>query len=467
MEFDRIPPHDIPAERAVIGSMLLNPDAVERAVTILGDAGAESFYAPAHVYIYRSIVKLYDSKTPIDVLLIIDELTRSERLGQAGGLDYIVEISGSAPTSANISYYALIVKHRYTLRQIISNASNAIQEAYDLPEDVDALIEDIQARTGALVQAPEDALKHISSVTPEFREYMVKVARGEIPPGLMTGIRNLDEQTGGLRQGDYFVIAARTSVGKTAFALNVAAGVMQNIPQPKIVIYSMEMKNNQLLARLCQSLNSVNFRYMEKGGDVEENITLMDEALDLISSTNLFIDDTSNQNIQDVVRKTRAFQSQHGDPDLLIIDYLQLMTAKGKFSNRNEELSYISRTVKGLAGEMRCPVLVLSQFNRENPGKRPLMSQLRESGSIEQDADSILILHPDQDDLKFNILWCHLDKQRNGPTGVFPVRFTKKYQLMESITKEEAKEGSYREAGPRIEFDEPITEEERQEQIPF
>lgn len=381
---------------------------------------------------------------------------------------YLAEISGLAPTSENMEYYAKIVKHRYTLRQIISNASSAIEEAYDLPEDVDSLVEDIQARTGALVQVPEDTLRHISRVTPEFREYMIKVARGEISAGLMTGLRNLDELTGGLKPGDYFVIGARPSVGKTAFALNVAAQVMQNIRPAKIVIFSMEMKNNQLLARLCQSLNSVNIRFMEQGAEVDENIKLMDEALDLISSTNLFIDDTSNQKIQDVVRKMRAFQTEHGDPDLLIIDYLQLMTAKGKFGNRNEEVAHISRTVKGLAGEMRCPALILSQFNRENPGKRPTMNQLRESGSIEQDADSILILHPDQDELKYNILWCYLDKQRNGPTGFFPMRFTKKYQLMESITVDEARKGSFRDVGPRIDYNTKANENEpEQEEIPF
>ena len=461
---DNIPPHDIEAERAVIGSMLVSGDGADRAITALGDVGADAFYAPAHQYIYEAIAKLYEAKSPIDPLLVIDKLTRSGHIEASGGLDYIAEVSGSAPTSANVEYYSRIVRERYTLRQVISNATNTIREAYALPEDVDGLVEGIQARTGALVQAPEDTLRHISDVTPEFREYMVKVARGEMPPGLMTGLQNLDDLTGGLRQGDYVVVAARPSVGKTAFALNVAAQVIQETRNAKVVIFSMEMDNNQLLARLCQSLNSVNFRYMEQGADVDQNTKLMDEALRLIKDTNLFVDDTPHPTIQDVVRKMRAFQSEHGDPDLLIIDYLQLMTAKGKFGTRNEEVSHISRTVKGLAREMRCPALVLSQFNRENPGKRPIMSQLRESGSIEQDADSILILHPDQDDQqKYDVLWCFLDKQRNGPTGFFPMRFTKKYQLMESITVDEAKVGDHRTQGPRIVYDMKASDEEQEE----
>ncbi len=448
-EFDRVSPQNLDAERAVIGAMILNESVIPEALKVLPMESAGLFYAPAHQYIYDAIVTLYDNREAIDPLSIKDVLEARNHLEGAGGLAYIAEVTGLVPTSANIVHYCRLVRKKYIQRRIISMCANTRSEAYTIPDGLNALTDALQAELGTLLQLPSDTLQHVSKITPDFTDLMVKISDGEIEPGLKTGMDGLDELTGGLRSGDSFIIAAKPSVGKTAMALNIATNIISAKPNAKIVMYSMEMTNNQLLSRMCQSLTGVNFRYMERQYEVETNRELMKKAVQVIDESCLFIDDTPHPTIEDVVRKLRAFQVQHGNPDILIIDYLQLMTSSRKFSNRQEEVSMISRTIKGLAREMRCPVVVLSQFSRESgDGRKPTISQLRESGAIEQDADAILILHPDDNNTA--VLHAHLDKNRGGPTGMFSMRFTKKYQLLESITPDEVEQCWIREKLPEI-----------------
>ncbi len=433
--FDRIPPQDLDAERATLGAMLLNPVAADVCADILPDPGA--FYAPAHEYIYRAMMQLHNAGEPIDPIPLKDELLRAGHLEGAGGLAYIAEISGCVPTSANADRYAGIVRDKYTARQLISEATTAIQTAFDPPDGITSLTDDFQAKLAGIVNTSDESIQHVSNLTAEFKEHVAQVARGEVSPGLSTGISGLDKLKRGLRSGDYFVVAARPSVGKTAFALNAAAKVMTRDKEAKILIFSMEMDKEQLLTRLAQCLCSVNFEHLEYGVDVDNQFVRLDNAINIINETGLFIDDSSNPTIQNIVRKLRAFQTQNGNPNLIIIDYLQLMTSTIKFNNRNEELSMISRTIKAMVREMECPALVLSQFNREaTHTKRPLMSQLRESGSIEQDADQVLILHPD--DEHETMLHAYLDKHRNGATGNFTLRFDKPNQHMKTIPRHEA-----------------------------
>lgn len=433
--FDRIPPQDLDAERATLGAILLNPLAADVCADILPDPGA--FYAPAHEYIYRAMMQLYNAGTPIDPIPLKDELSRAGHLEGAGGLAYIAEISGCVPTSANADRYAGIVRDKYTARQLISEATVAIQAAFDPPDGITSLTDDFQAKLAGIVNTSDESIQHVSNLTAEFKEHVAQVARGEVSPGLSTGISGLDQLMRGLRPGDYVVVGARPSVGKTAFALNVAANVMTRNNDTKILVFSMEMGKEQLLTRLAQCLCSVNFEDIEYSLNVDDQLVRLDNAIDIMDKTSLFIDDSSNPTIQNIVRKLRTFQTQNGNPDLVIIDYLQLMTSTIKFNNRNEEVSMISRTVKAMAREMECPAIVLSQFNRESVhNKRPTMNQLRESGSIEQDADAVLVLHPD--DEHETMLHAYLDKHRNGATGNFTLRFDKPNQHMKTIPRHEA-----------------------------
>lgn len=431
IEFDKIPPQAVDAERAVIGSMLMNPKAIIETMDILED-NADMFYVPSHQYIYQAISNVFDNKNDVDVLMVKDDLERHGHLEDSGGLAYIAELTGSVPTSANCAQYAKIVRDHATMRRIIQIGTEAIHEAYACPEDVHALLDETQAKYGTLAQVPEDTLNHVSEITPEFSDTIRRIASGEIPPGLPTGLKGLDDLTGGLRAGDYFVIAAKTSVGKTALAMNIARNVLAADTPGNVIIFSMEMDKEALLKRLCQSLTQVNFHHLDRQGYVTENLAKMDDALSMINKSGLYIDETSHPTIQHISSKLRKYKTVHGCPDIIIMDYIQLMTAHGKFSNRNDELNRISLIIKGLAREIKCPIIVLSQFNRKS-GKddRPQISELRDSGSIEQDADTILILHPDSEN--YDILEGHLDKHRNGPTGSMKFRFTKKTQLIEDI----------------------------------
>lgn len=426
------PPHDLESEKAVIGAMLLNPDALVPVIDILED-NADMFSTAAHQHLYECIVHVFENKNPVDAITIRNELDRRGYTEASGGLRYITELTGSVPTSANCAQYARIVRDHAIMRRIAEVGQWAIQQAHACPEDVYALTEEIQTKYGALSQVPEDTLTHVSQITQEFSDTVRRIASGEIPPGLPTGLAGLDNLTGGLRAGDYFVIAAKTSVGKTALAMNIARNVMAADTEASVVMFSMEMGKEALLKRLCNSIGQVNFHYLDRQEDVDENLAKMDSALSLIDKSGLYIDETSHPTIQHISSKLRKYKTVHGCPDLIIVDYIQLLTTHGK-SSRNEELNIISRTLKGLAMEMKCPIIVLSQFNRKSVNDRPSISELRDSGSIEQDSDLILILHPDAKE--YDILNGYLDKSRNGPTGHFLLRFTKKYQLIESINNE-------------------------------
>lgn len=462
--FDRIPPQNMDAERSVLGAMLLNPDSIEPTMRVIENESA--FYAPAHQYLYAAMLVLREGGKAVDAVTLTNQLNVMDKLQGAGGMAYISEITGSVPTSANIEQYAKIVRDQHKLREVIVQASQITGLAYDSPGDVVALIDDAHERFGGLVMLPDDRIQHVSKNMKDFMDNQRDRAAGLIEPGLRTDIERFDELTDGLEPGDNIVVAARPSVGKTAFGLNVCTNIMKRNYQSKIIFISKEMGYDQLMKRMCSSINNVNFRRINHQNEADVELKRLEVALNIIKRTQLFIDDTSNCDIDYVMKRLRGFHAQHGSPDIIVLDYMQMMHANSKkFSSGEQEIGYISRSIKEIARELGCPILNLCQINRAGlEGIRPTIHHLRGSGAIEQDADDVLILNPDKE-VK-TVLWGYLDKQRNGPTGYFAMRFVKHTQNIHSISNEDAlakEDATY--TNPIYEGD--AYEIPEQEEIPF
>ncbi len=440
--FDRVPPQSIEAERAVLGAMLLNPDAVSVAVEILRDHPEEVFYQEAHQHIYQAILWLFRHNIAVDGVTLMEQLLRDGHLEAAGGASYISELIGAVPTSANIEYYAKIVVDSAVLRKLIATCTLLASEAYEAPSDVDALLDRAEAGIFTIAEARqlypiyrvsdllEDAVSRV--------ETLIKTRTGIT--GLPTGFPDLDQSLQGFQPSDMIVLAARPAVGKTALALNIAANA--SIQEGKsVLVFSLEMSKEQLTQRLLCLSGKIDSSKLRAGYMAGAEFPKLVAAADTLGRANLFIDDTPNITVLDLRSKARRHKSRH-DLDLVIIDYLQLMTTPGRADNRQQEIAEISRSLKGLARELRIPVLALSQLSREaerDETGMPKLFHLRESGAIEQDADVVLMLSkPKGKDIpeSENILRVHIAKQRNGPTGHFDLLFDRAYQQFKPLTKD-------------------------------
>ena len=448
---DRMPPQNIDAERSVLGAMLLNPEAVGPVTEILQGNAAEVFYAPAHQYIYDAIVSLYARSQPIDVITLKDQLERAGTLDHAGGLAYIADLSGAVPTSANVTHYARIMLDASILRRIIGSCSNVIAEAYNSPEDVNQLLDTAEGEIFKI--AEQRQLNPISKIS-DLLEAGIKriedqMKAGSGITGIATGFTKLDEMTSGFQPSDMVVLAARPSVGKTAFCLNVAANAAVR-HKKNVLIFSLEMAKEQLVQRLLCMEGQVDSKRLRTGFLAQNEYPKLQQAADTLSRANMFIDDTANITILELRSKARKHASIHGGCDLLIIDYLQLMSGGGRAESRQVEIAEISRSVKGLARELRCPVIALSQLSREadkDDGGAPKLSHLRESGAIEQDADVVLMLsRPAAQDMETmpDLINLTVAKQRNGPTGDANLLFDKGLQRFKNLMDG----GHYQEAPP-------------------
>jgi replicative DNA helicase len=437
---DKLPPQNLEAERACLGSMLLDREAIEVALDVLSD---EDFYSEQHRIIYKALLELYGRSTPVDIVTLTDYLRGSGDVDRVGGIGYVSSLLDEVPTSANIEYYAKIVEQKSLLRKLIRASSNVISlsyssesDAYEIVDEAEKLIFDVTERKGVrgYFSMNEVIKDSITAIEKLFH-------RGDNYTGIPSGFKELDDLTSGFQKSEFIVIAARPSVGKTALALNIAQNVA--IAQGlTVAVFSLEMSKEALTQRMLCSEARIDSQRLRKGLLRTEEWGPLTTAAGKLSEANIFIDETPGISDMQLRAKARRMQARHG-LDLVIVDYLQLMTSIRKKEGRTQEISEISRSLKALARELNIPVVALSQLSRavETRGrdKRPILSDLRESGAIEQDADVVIFLYRDElynpHTDKEGLAEIIIQKQRNGPTGTIELKFFKEFTRFENYER--------------------------------
>lgn len=443
----KIPPHSIEAEQAVLGGLMLNNAAYDDVVDRVSEA---DFYRHDHRLLFAAIAKLSDSARPFDVVTLTETLGREHRLEDAGGLVYIGELARTTPSAANIHAYADIVRERAILRSLIKASGEIADTAFHPQGRTVSEILDIsetkifQIAEGRQRGGGPEILKDIApAVIDMIRE---RAANPGSITGIPTGFERLDTMTSGLNKGDLVIVAGRPSMGKTTFAMNIAENAMIKTGKP-VLVFSMEMPKDQIVTRMLSSLGRINQSNLRTGQLEPEDWDRIVSAFHILSEQKLYVDDTPALSPTELrARARRVARENDGELGMIVVDYLQLMQVPGSGDNRVNEISAISRGLKALAKEMACPVVALSQLNRsleQRPDKRPVMSDLRESGAIEQDADLILFIYRDEvyhedskDKGRAEII---IAKQRNGPIGTVRLTFLGEYTKFENF----AAPGSY------------------------
>ncbi len=430
----RVPPHDIEAEKAVLSAILLDNEAIHAVVT---EVKEEDFYHPAHQMLYRSMVMLRDKNEPVDLTTLSSYLREEKLLDSVGGIMGLAEIADYEATPANIIHYAKIIRDRAIKRSLISTASEIVALGYEHGESADSLLDEAESRIFGL--SMEKASTSLSKLNVEMHEAvnhidMLMNRSGELT-GISSGYTKLDEMTGGLQGGDLFILAARPSMGKTALALNIGRNAAVDYGK-KVAVFSLEMTTRSLVMRMLSSEAQVDFGLFRSGLiSTDAHKRLMDSAA-LLAEADFWIDDTGAASVLEMRAKCRRLHSMHG-LDLVIVDYLQLARGDRNTQSREQEISEISRGLKGLAKELDIPVIALSQLNRgpetRKDDKRPMLADLRESGAIEQDADVIAFIYRDvvyNKETEFeNQAELIIAKQRNGPTGTVKLEFEGRFAM--------------------------------------
>jgi replicative DNA helicase len=435
-------PESVAAEAAVLGSMIIDPECIGEVIEHLN---AEAFYREENRHIFEALIWLYEKNRgeAIDAVLLRDELEKRNRLEAVGGVEYIAKILDSVPSSANVMYYAGIVKDKMLLREAISAASEILEDAYSDAGDTGEKLDEAERRIFAITdkKIAGNALPLKDLVARAYE--LIEKRDGKLVTGVATGYHELDDRTCGLQNGEMIVVAGRPSMGKTSLALNIAehVGVVERLP---VAIFSLEMGRQQLAERFLCSGSEIDAQAVRKGLLSTEHYEKLVETCGILSEAPIFVDDTSTLTPLEVRAKSRRLKSLH-DIRCVMIDYLQLMhLGSGRVESRQQEITAISRYIKALARELNIPVVVLSQLNRAPVGReghRPRMSDLRESGSIEQDADVVILLHREdyyhrgeQDYEEDNTAELIIAKQRNGPTGSVNLIFREKYTRFENAS---------------------------------
>lgn len=434
---DRIPPHNNEAEQSVIGAIFLEPLALITAAEVLVP---EDFYRFAHQKIFNTMMTLSDKGQAIDVVTVTEELAAKKELEDVGGISYLTEIANSVPTAANIVHYAKIVEEKALLRRLIRVATTIVEDGYTREDEVEALLSEAE-KSMMEVSNRKNAgdFKHIKDVLVETYDNieLLHTQQGEVT-GISSGFTDLDKLTAGFQRNDLIIVAARPSVGKTAFALNVAQNAATS--GENVAIFSLEMGADQLVMRMLCAEGNIDAQVMRTGSLQAEDWRKLTMAMGSLSNAGIYIDDSSGIRVNEIRSKCRRLQQEHG-LDMVIIDYMQLIQGSGKpGENRQQEVSEISRSLKGLARELKIPVIALSQLSRgveQRQDKRPMMSDLRESGSIEQDADIVSFLYRedyyDKETENENMIEIIIAKQRNGPTGTVTLAFAKEYNKFVNV----------------------------------
>lgn len=413
-------PQSIEAEKSVLGSMMIDKNVIAQTVEILS---AEDFYRDAHKYIFKSIVEMYQRDEPIDEITLLEHLKSTDRLEKSGGISYITEIGSSVLTTANVKSYIKIVEDKATLRKLIDSSTKIIESCYNNQDDVEKVIDVAEQKIFDLAEKKSSSdFEPLSDILERGFEQIETLFnnKGEVT-GVGSGFKDLDDLTSGFQKGDMILIAARPSMGKTTFALNIAEHAALREGK-SVVIFSLEMSKEQLAYKLLCSEANVDMLKLRTGNLEDKDWENIARASGPLSSAKIYIDDTAGVSIMEMRSKCRRLKIEYGI-DLILIDYLQLMSGSGEES-RQQEVSEISRNIKAIAKEMQCPVIALSQLSRapeQRADHRPMLSDLRESGSIEQDADLVMFLYRDEyynkETEEKNVAECIIAKQRNGPVG--------------------------------------------------
>lgn len=429
--------------------MLLNPDAVGAALEVFRDVGADAFYVEAHQQIYGAFLTLFHRNVPVDPVTLCDQLTADGHLESTGGATYIGDLTGAVPTSANATYYAQIVLDAAIRRRLISSCASITGTAYEGEGEVSELLDHAEALVFAISQERQsNPIYKIGDLVKEGVEQIQRMITEHTGVrGLSTGFNDLDTMLSGLQPSDMIVLAARPSVGKTAFALNVARHVAVEGGKSAL-IFSLEMAKEQLTQRLLCMQGRIDSSRLRSGFLARDEMSKLQPAAAALYEAPIFIDETPNINILELRSKARRHMAQH-DLHLVIIDYMQLMSSgmSRRVESRQVEISEISRGIKGLARELHVPVIALSQLSREaekDDTGQPKLSHLRESGSIEQDADVVMMLwRPPETKLQpnDNRIKLMVAKHRNGPTGTVDMAFVKNFQRFEAVEHAERAEG--------------------------
>jgi replicative DNA helicase len=439
----RVPPHNIEAEQAVLGGLLLDNSAWDKIGDVLNEA---DFYRDDHRKIYRAMMALLEKSRPADMVTAAEELTLNGQLESVGGLAYLGALARNTPSAANIRRYAEIVRERAIMRGLAQVGTEITESAFnpggrnarDLLDDAETRVFNIAEMGARKAQEFHKLNESLGEVVERINE-LYREGNHDPVTGVPTGFVDLDEKTSGLQPGDLIIVAGRPSMGKTAFALNIAnhVGVDTRLP---VAIFSMEMSSSQLAMRLLGSHGRLDQHMLRTGRLKDEDFRRLTRAMAELDDVPIYIDESAALKPLDLRAKARRLWRQHGGLGLIVVDYLQLMTTDGSGENRATEISEISRSLKALAKELKVPVVALSQLNRgleQRPNKRPVMSDLRESGAIEQDADVILFIYRDEvyneNTSDKGVAEIIIGKQRNGPIGTVRLTFLGHYTRFENF----------------------------------
>lgn len=443
---ERLPPHSLEAERGVLGGVLRDPDTMADVLQIIR---AENFYLDAHQKIFQALVDIYNEGKPLDLVILFEKLKSQKLLEDIGGIAYITEIWDAVPTGANVEYHARIVRDHAMIRSLIHAGNEILRDAYDRSQSADELVAQSERKIMEIARASMigETVTLVEAMKEAFHRIDARQGKDHsLISGLSTGYVDLDNLTGGLQNSELIIIAARPSVGKTAFALNIVRNIIVEEQVP-VLFVSLEQSRIELAERLLCSQSRVDSHRLRVGHTSSEEIQRLMDAGDVLRRTRLYIDDTPSRNmiqIGAIARRIMKKEEKHGGLKLIVIDYLQLIEPENRRDPRQEQVAQISRRLKFLARELQIPVVALAQVNRSSEDRqdhRPRLADLRESGSIEQDADTCLMLHrPGKFDggIEDNILEVIIAKQRNGPTGEITLTYLKQFMRFENYIPDTA-----------------------------
>jgi replicative DNA helicase len=439
---ERTLPHNLEAERSVLGAILLNNDIFNLAVEVVD---APDFFRDAHRRIFEKMVQLSNRGNAIDLVTLKEELGRSGELDEVGGPAYITALVDGVPRSTNVQHYARIIKEKATLRRLISSANKILTTAYEGEDEADEILDQAEHAIFAIADDKiRDGFVSLRDLAHASLDTIEKLhARKELITGVPTGFTDLDEMTSGLQPSDLLIIAARPSMGKTSLVLNIAQHVGTKTDM-SVGVFSLEMSKEQLFLRMLTAEARIDAHRLRGGFLGERDWGKLSQAIGTLSEAKIFIDDSPSIGVLEMRAKCRRLASEHG-LNLVIIDYIQLMQGRGKFENRTLELASISRSLKGLAKELNVPIVVLSQLSRAPEARsdhRPQLSDLRESGALEQDADVVVFIYREDVYADKNapaaadnagVAELIIGKQRNGPTGVVKLAFIREFTRFENL----------------------------------
>lgn len=439
---ERVPPQDIDAEMSLLGSMMLSRDAIGDILPLIHRNESERFYRPDHRRIFEVLVDMYDRGDPIDLVTVRNEMDRLGIIQQIGGVEYIAELAESVPSHLHAEHYAHLVRDKAMLRDLIRAAGAIADEAYSHQEDAKEILDRAEQ---ALFQVTDQRVTDQAAPIRDSLEeifHLIESRDGHYITGVPTGFVEMDDMLSGMQPGELIIVAARPSMGKTAFGLSVAEHVTA-VQGKAAAFFSMEMSRRSVVQRILCSRARIDSHKMRRGMLNDSEVAALQDAGGQLQDVPLFVDDTAGMSVLELRAKSRRLRARFGI-ECIFVDYLQLMTSHGRSESRQQEVSVISRGLKALARELNIPVVVMAQLNRNPEGRtdnRPRMSDLRESGTIEQDADVVMLIHREEYYKKENcpeelkgVSELIIDKQRNGPTGVVKLFFNHRYTRFDNYS---------------------------------